>query len=56
MEDGVHVRIMITRGIKKTPSQDPRLTISGPNVVIIPEFKMADESSKDTGLTLLLLL
>ena len=52
MEDGVHVRIMITRGIKKTPSQDPRLTISGPNVVIIPEFKMADESSKDTGLSL----
>ena len=52
MEDGVHIRIMITRGIKKTPSQDPRLTISGPNVVIIPEFKIADESSKDTGLTL----
>lgn len=52
MEDGVHVRVMITRGIKKTPSQDPRLTISGPNVVVIPEFKIADESSKNTGLTL----
>ena len=52
MEDGVHVRIMITRGIKKTPSQDPRLTISGPNVVVIPEFKIADKSSKDSGLTL----
>ena len=36
MYDDVHVRIMITRGIKKTPSQDPRLTISGPNVVILP--------------------
>ena len=52
MEDGVHVRIMITRGIKKTPSQDPRLTISGPNLVVIPEFKIADDSSKDTGLIL----
>ena len=35
MTDGVHVRFMVTRGIKKTPSQDPRLTISGPNLVII---------------------
>ena len=41
MTDGVHVRFMVTRGIKKTPSQDPRLTISGPNVVIIPEHKVA---------------
>lgn len=39
MTDGVHVRFMLTRGIKKTPSQDPRLTISGPNLVIIPEYK-----------------
>ena len=46
MTDGVHIRVMITRGIKKTPSQDPRLTITGPNLVIIPEYKMADESSK----------
>lgn len=41
MSDGVHVRFMLTRGIKKTPSQDPRLTISGPNLVIIPEHKLA---------------
>ena len=41
MTDGVHVRFMVTRGIKKTPSQDPRLTISGPNIVIIPEHKIA---------------
>ena len=26
MEDGIHIRVMVTRGIKKTPSQDPRLT------------------------------
>ncbi|WP_422105045.1 aminotransferase class IV [Winogradskyella sp.] len=52
MNDGVHVRIMVTRGIKKTPSQDPRLTISGPNVVIIPEYKTASEASKDKGITL----
>jgi len=52
MTDGVHVRIMVTRGIKKTPSQDPRLTISGPNIVIIPEFKKASTESKSKGITL----
>jgi len=52
MTDHVHIRTMITRGIKKTPSQDPRLTISGPNVVIIAEHKVASEDSKEKGITL----
>ncbi len=52
MHDAVHVRIMCTRGIKKTPSQDPRLTISGPNMVIIAEYKKADTASRDKGITL----
>ena len=29
MTDGVHVRVLLTRGIKKTPSEDPRLTLRG---------------------------
>jgi len=52
MTDGVHVRFMLTRGIKKTPSQDPRLTISGPNLVIIAEHKEADPASREKGITL----
>ena len=52
MHDNVHVRFMLTRGIKKTPSQDPRLTISGPNLVIIAEHKKADATSKEKGITL----
>jgi branched-chain amino acid aminotransferase len=52
MHDGVNVRIMVTRGIKKTPSQDPRLTISGPNVVIIAEYKKASNDTKAKGITL----
>jgi len=52
MHDNVHVRFMITRGIKKTPSQDPRLTISGPNVVIIAEHKKASNKSREKGITL----
>ncbi|MCK5749159.1 aminotransferase class IV [Oricola sp.] len=51
-EDGVHVRLMITRGKKKTPNQDPRHTISGPTVVIVPEFKTFDPSVLKTGLVL----
>lgn len=52
MNDHVHVRVMVTRGIKKTPSQDPRLTISGPNVVIIAEHKQASSETKEQGITL----
>jgi len=52
MHDQVHVRVMITRGFKKTPSQDPRLTISGPNVVIIAEHKNASPEIAKNGITL----
>ena len=52
MHDDVHVRFMLTRGMKKTPSQDPRLTISGPNLVIIAEHKVASVDSKERGIAL----
>jgi len=52
MHDGVHVRIMVTRGTKSTPSQDPRLTISGPNVVVIAEHKRADPEISAQGISL----
>ncbi|MBI1392914.1 MAG: aminotransferase class IV [Alphaproteobacteria bacterium] len=37
--EGVHIRLMTSRGVKATPYQDPRATITPPTVVIIPEFK-----------------
>ena len=49
---GVHVRLMVTRGDKKTPSQDPRLVVGGPNVVIIAEHKVADPGVKEWGVRL----
>jgi len=52
MHDGVHARLMITRGIKKTPSQDPRLTITPPTIVIIAEHKLADPTTADAGVRL----
>lgn len=52
MTDGVHLRLMVTRGDKKTPSQDPRLVVGGPNVVIIAEHKRADPRVRDQGVRL----
>ncbi|MGB3737780.1 MAG: aminotransferase class IV [Pontixanthobacter sp.] len=37
--DGVHIRLMVTRGIRSTPYQDPRVVISPATIVIIPEWK-----------------
>jgi branched-chain amino acid aminotransferase len=52
MTDGVHARLMVTRGDKKTPSQDPRLVVGGPNVVIIMEHKRADPDVTNRGVSL----
>ena len=52
MEDGVHIRLMVTRGIKKTPYQGPRFTITQPTVVIIPEYKSPVPEIVETGVTL----
>ena len=37
MEDGVHIRLMVTRGVKATPYQDPRVTISPATIVTAVE-------------------
>ena len=52
MTDDVHIRVMITRGNKKTPSQHPSNVIGGPNIVIIAEHKIADPSVSQEGITL----
>ena len=52
MHDGAHVRLMVTRGDKKTPSQHPSNLVGGPNIVIIAEHKVADPSVADDGITL----
>ncbi len=51
MEDGVHIRLMVTRGIKKTPYQGPRFTITQPTIVIIPEYKSPVPEIVETGVT-----
>ena len=52
MTDGAHVRLMVTRGRKKTPNQDPRFVLEGPTIVIIAEFKAPNPAAKARGLAL----
>lgn len=42
MTDDVHIRLMVTRGLKSTPYQDPRVAIGPPTIVIAAEYKKAD--------------
>ena len=39
MEDGVHIRLTLTRGVKITSGMDPRLNQSGPTLIVLPEWK-----------------
>ncbi len=52
MHDNAHVRLMITRGDKLTPSQHPSNCVGGPNIVIIAEHKAADPDVIDNGISL----
>ena len=52
MSDGVHVRLMVTRGVRSTPYQDPRVVVSPATVVIIPEYKEPPEGVHERGLKL----
>lgn len=52
MEDGVHIRLMVTRGLKKAPNQDPRHTIGPATVVIVAEWKMPSPAIVTQGLSL----
>ena len=49
---GVHIRLMVTRGVKRTPYQDPRVTVGPATIVIIPEYKTASPETAEHGITL----
>ena len=52
MLSDVHIRLIISRGLKSTPYQDPSFTISNPTIVIIPEYKKPDDKLYKKGLIL----
>lgn len=51
-EAGVHIRLMVTRGIRSTPYQDPRVVISPATIVIIPEYKAPLPATVEQGIRL----
>lgn len=53
MQDGVHIRLMITRGTKSTVNQDPRFVLGGPTIVIVAEYKQPRPETKRAGLRLM---
>ncbi len=52
MRGEVHARLMITRGVKDKPFQDPRLSRSGPTMVIIMEHSSASDETFRRGIRL----
>jgi branched-chain amino acid aminotransferase len=50
--DGIHIRLMVTRGVKRTPYQDPRVVVGPATIVIIPEYKTASAETAERGLSL----
>ena len=52
MEEGVHTRLIVSRGVRSTPYQDPRVVVGGSTIVIIPEYKEPPEGIHERGLKL----
>ncbi|EFQ30268.1 aminotransferase class IV [Colletotrichum graminicola] len=51
-EPHVHIRLVVSRGLKSTPYQNPHVNIGLPLIVIIPEIKKVDPEAKSRGLRL----
>ena len=52
MSSDTHIRLIVSRGIKSTPYQHPKVTISTPTIVIIPEYKRPNKDVIDKGIRL----
>ncbi|MCP4863126.1 MAG: aminotransferase class IV [Alteromonas sp.] len=52
MSDNAHVRLMVSRGRKTKPFQDPRLSQFGSTIVVIAEHSVVREDTANTGVTL----
>jgi branched-chain amino acid aminotransferase len=51
-EDGVHLRVMVTRGVKSGANQDPRNALGVPTIVILAERKVPSPAMATNGLAL----
>ncbi len=54
MVNNVHIRLIISRGLKKTPYQHPNANVGEPSIIIIPEYKVANTNMFQKGIRLCL--
>ncbi len=52
MRDGVHLRLMVTRGLKSAPNQDPRNALGRATVVMVADYKAPNPALIAGGLSL----
>ena len=52
MHDGVHIRLMVTRGEKSALNQDPRNALGRPTVAIVAEYKLPAPALASAGVSL----
>ena len=52
MISDTHIRLIVSRGLKSTPYQHPKVTVSDPTIVIIPEYKKPNEETFNKGIRL----
>jgi branched-chain amino acid aminotransferase len=52
MHDGVHLRVMVTRGEKSALNQDPRNALGRPTIAIVAEYKQPSPDIVSRGLSL----
>ena len=52
MDDDVHIRLIISRGQKITPYQNPNANLGPVTLVIIPEFKKTDPNTYKNGISI----
>lgn len=50
MAEGVHMRLMVTRGVRSTPYQDPRVVVGGATIVIVAEYKEPEPGIVENGI------
>ena len=54
MHTDIHIRLIVSRGLKRTPYQHPNANVGGASIVIIPEYKKADATLLSKGIRLCL--
>mgnify|MGYP001157041007 FL=1 len=52
MDDNIHIRLVVSRGDKITPYQNPNANIGPINLVIIPEYKETDPNTYIKGVNI----